>query len=203
MKTCADAAFAVVAVIDFSVRILFSKLNASAAAGPCRRRGGARGFSASAFTLLEVTVAVGVLVLFLAGFFAASSHATNLLGAQRDTVAASQMLQERTEAIRRITFSELTDAAFVQNTLLASPASSAILLNGVTEVLTISAYPGNGSPSLQATRKKGVVTVDSNNPALAGGVMVRVDLQLTWNSANGRPRARSVSTIVAKGGINL
>ncbi len=146
---------------------------------------------------------MAILVTFLAGLFVASFQVMGLLSAQREAVAATQVLQERTEQIRGVTYAQLTDPSYLQTVLLDTPTNSTEMLNSAVEVLKISIYPPDGSAALQATRQQGVVTVNSTNSTLVNRSCVRVDVQIVWTSRGGRGRMREVSTIVSRGGINL
>ena len=157
---------------------------------------------AAAFTFPEVLIAVAILVWFLAGVVVAGSRVTALLQAQRETVTAAQMLQERTEQIRSASYAQLTNPTYVQGTLLAAPTNSAAGLYNLVETLTISVYPADSSTPLQAVRQGGAVTLSSTNASLGSAAAVRVDLQLAWQNHAGRARTRQISTVAASGGIN-
>jgi Tfp pilus assembly protein PilV len=173
----------------------------SGAAWPVR--GGAGPPAAAAgFTLIEAIIGMTILVWFIAGLCLAGSRVSTQLEAQREVAAASQSIQERTEAMRGASYSDLTDATFVQTNLLRAATKSEAILHSPVEVLTVSDYPPDTSARLQATRQQGTVTINSSNPALANAAAVRVDLRLSWQSQNGHIRSREISTIAANGGIN-
>ncbi len=158
--------------------------------------------SVGAFTLAEVMIAMGILVWFVAGLCLAGARIAAWLESQREVVAASQLIQERTEQIRSSTYAQLTDATYLQNSLLNAPANSESMLHSLVEVLTISAYPADSSAPLKATRQQYAVSLNSTNPALATAAVVRLDLQLSWLGQRGTTRTRAISTIIANGGIN-
>lgn len=158
--------------------------------------------SAGAFTLAEVMIAAGILVWFVAGLCLAGSRIAAWLESQREVVAASQLIQERTEQIRNATYAQLTDATYLQNNLLNAPTNSEAMLHSLVEVLTISAYPADTSAPLVATRQQDTVSITSTNAALATAAVVRLDLQLSWLGQRGTLRTREISTIIANGGIN-
>ena len=159
--------------------------------------------SESAFTFVEVMIALTILVCLLAGLSMSGWRVIALLEAQREIVAASQLIQERTEAFRAASYSELTNATYVKTSLLHTPANSEAVLHSLTEVLTISAYPPNGSiPSLQETRQQDFVSINSSGSTLSTAALVRLDYSLSWMSQRGVTRTRQISTLVANGGIN-
>ena len=168
-----------------------------------RRECPKKGITAGAFTLVEVLIAMAIMIFLLAGLGMSGWRVIALLEAQREVVAASQLIQERTEAFRAASFSELTNATYVQASLLNSPTNSEAVLHSLTEVLTLSAYPPDSTVvSLQETRQQDVVSVNSTGPTLANAAVVRLDFSLSWLSQRGLIRTRQISTIVAKGGIN-
>lgn len=167
------------------------------AAGSLRRLA-----SRDAFTFLEVLIGMGILVWFLAGLCVAGSRVIMLLEAQREVVAASQLIQERTEQLRSATYSQLTNATYVQTNLLNTPTNTEAMLHSLVETVTISPYPATAATPLQETRQQGAVTINSTNTALATAAVVRLDYQLSWLSQRGTTRTRQISTIVANGGIN-
>lgn len=156
---------------------------------------------APAFTLVEVSVAMLILALFLGALFEGSGQLLRLLTAQKETIVSGQAFQERMEAIRALPYARLTDAAYLGGTFLNTPTASAAGLPDPVETMTVAAFPPDGAPATRLRRVGGVVSQDSANPALAAGSAVRVDLQLAWRTRGGRERLRVVSTVVAKGGI--
>ena len=162
----------------------------------------AKALSAGAFTFLEVLIGMTILVWFLASLYVAGFRVTQLLEAQREVVAASQLIQERTEQFRSTSYSQLTNAAYVQASVLNTPTNSEAVLHSLVEVLTVSAYPPASSTPIQVTRQQDVATGNSTNSALATVAAVRLDYQLSWLSQRGTTRTRQISTIVANGGIN-
>lgn len=156
----------------------------------------------TAFTLVEVSVAMLILTLFLGGLFEASGQLLRLLTAQKETVASGQAFQERMEAVRALPYARLTDAAYLRDHLLDAPTASAAGLPDPVETVTLAAFPPDGTPATRVRRAPGgAATLESVNPDLPAATAVRVDLQLVWQTRGGRERQRVLSTVVAKGGI--
>src|ERR1700739_850141 len=81
----------------------------------------------AAFTLAEVLIAVVVCVIFAVAAYATNERLLLSLKSQRETTAASMMLQERMEKFRARAYSEITDKDFVKNNILTfnpSPSPS-------------------------------------------------------------------------------
>src|SRR4051794_2648162 len=64
----------------------------------------------SGFAFAEVCVAVGICVLFGAASFAANQRLLNALKSQKETTAATMMLQERMEKFRSGSYSQVTES---------------------------------------------------------------------------------------------
>jgi prepilin-type N-terminal cleavage/methylation domain-containing protein len=122
------------------------------------------------FTLAEVLVAITVCALFAVAAYATNERLLLALKAQRETTAASMMLQERMEKFRARAFSEITDKDFVKNNILTfnpspSPTPTPAFppahgksqakfatwsedpLNNLVETVTVSGYQQAVSPN--------------------------------------------------------
>ena len=176
------------------------------------------------FTLVEVGVAIAVAVIFGVAAFATNERLLLMLKSQRETTAATMMLQEHMEAFRSLSYGQVSS-----NTLSAqpspSPASAAdIVYNGTTsesqlggitgslqETISVSGYmdiSGNVPPTTAAqnqwirnsTYPQGNVTASSSTLAISYDLL-KVDIQLSWTSANGRTRNREITSIFGRGNI--
>ena len=124
----------------------------------------------AAFTLAEVLIAVVVCVIFAVAAYATNERLLLALKAQRETTAASMLLQERMEKFRARAYSEIADKDFVKNNILTfnpSPSPSPTpafapahgtsqgknatwsegSLNNLQETVTVSGYQVATSPS--------------------------------------------------------
>ena len=122
------------------------------------------------FTMAEVVVAVLVCVIFAVAAYATNQRLLLNLKAQRETTAASMMLQERMEKFRARAFADVTDKNFVKDNILtfnpsASPSPTPAFppahgksqakystwsegpLNNLVETVTVSGYQQAVSPS--------------------------------------------------------
>jgi len=105
---------------------------------------------AGAFTLVEVLVAVFVLVIALVSLFGCFTDGFAFMEAAREDLRATQILVQKTEAIRLFTWSQLTNFTFSayydpQATNGSSGAlySGTVTTNAASTVPTSSAYYTN------------------------------------------------------------
>ena len=83
--------------------------------------------------------------------------------------------------------------------LISRAANSAAGLNNLTELYTITAYPAGSTPIRVRRNADGSLTVLSHNSDLADEPMIRVVVQLTWESAAGlRVRNQAGQIILTK-----
>ena len=192
-----------------------------------------------AFTIAEVVVAALVCVIFAVAAYATNQRLLLALKAQRESTAASMMLQERMEKFRARAYGEVTDKDFVKNNILtfnpsASPSPTPAFppahgasqakystwsegpLNNLVETVTVSGYQQavapNPTPSVtpsdnynqwtRSTSNGGNPQEQNHDDNLANQFdLVKVDISLTWTSANGRSRTRDLSALFGKGNI--
>ena len=167
------------------------------------RRRNQHAFLPDGFTLVETTLAIAMLAIFIAMLMVMNSNILGLLRNSKDNVAASQALQERVEQMRIANWLQITDATYLSGTLFVAPGDSAGALPSAVEKITVSAYPPKtGSLPVQVVRSNGAAQIIKSNDALKDERMVRVDLELTWTGfPKNRPRVRGTTAIIAKGGI--
>ena len=155
------------------------------------------------FTLIETTLAIAMLGLFIAMLLVMNSNVLGLLRSSKDNVSASQALQERVEQLRIVNWLQITDADYLANTLLATGTGSSNSLPGAMETLTVSPYPAKeSSGKAQVMRRNNSTRLVGSNVDLKNERMVRVDLELAWEGfPKNRQRVRVATAVVAKGGI--
>ena len=196
--------------------------------------------NSSGFTLAEVLIAIVVCVIFAIAAYATNERLLLSLKAQRETTAASMMLQERMEKFRARAYSEISNKDFVKNNILTfnpspSPSPTPAFppnhgtsqsqnatwsegpLNNVKETVTVSGYQVAVSPNptpsatpsdnynqwLRDTSSgNGQPQEQNHDDNLSNQFdLVKVDISITWTSANGRSRTRDLSAIFGKGNI--
>lgn len=165
-----------------------------------------------AFTFAEVCVAIVVCVIFAAAAFATNQRLLIALKNQKETTAATMMLQERMEAFRGFSYTNLSDPTYVSTNVAQVATTSEVPLSNLSEIITVSGYMDT-SGNIANGSSKNAWTRDSTHPTgnqtntyatLATDFnLIQVNIQLTWTSKDGRSRTRSLSTIVGKGNIGF
>jgi len=182
---------------------------------------------ANGFTLMEVLIAVVVVVFFGIAVFATNARLLVALKGQRETTAASMMLQERMEAFRSISYTGLAStsasataspspspptyaADIVANTTVSESQLGGGISRSLTETIIISGYmdtAGNCPPVTAAQNQwirnssniTGNLQSGSSSVLATNYDLLQVDVQLQWTGANGRTRKREMTAIFGKG----
>jgi len=175
---------------------------------PLLRCAALRRCSESGFSLAEVLVTVGICIFFGLATFQTNQRLLNSLKGQKETTAAIMVLQERKETLRSMPFTDIATADTLKNKIQI-PTGSEAALGNLTETVTVSVDPNDAaytSPSptptvLQrdAQNQNGRKVIENAN--LASYDLLRVDILLTWTSANGRQRSRQSSELFGHGNI--
>lgn len=164
----------------------------------------ARNRNCAGAVIVEALAAAMIIGLFMGGLFEMNALNLRTIRAGKETVAASLVLQERLDQVRNTTWANVSLAAHLQ-TILNAPAASASALPQLSEQITVSAYPATAPmpPSAVVTRAaNGATAVVSSNPDLSELPTVRADVTITWRSSpRAKTRTRTLSTIIAEGGI--
>jgi hypothetical protein len=173
----------------------------------------ARSKCLEAFTFAEVCVALLICVGFGAAVFASNQRLLFALKNQKETTAATTLLQWRMEGFRGTAFSNIASHDYVKNNILnvrkatdsngntiADPFAA---LGNITEQFTIGVYPADGStPTVMSWDANHPTGQDiSTNSNLGNATLLKVDILETWTGADGRSRSRQISTIVGLGNI--
>ena len=153
----------------------------------------------SAFSLIESLVAIGISIIALTGFYGSSGQAMRVLRSGRQTVSASQILQERIETFRTTTrWSSITTPQGI-TALVTNATSSAANFPAVTETFTVVAYPTAGTPIVVTRSANGTITSSGSTLATQSGVKLTV--QATWTGNGTTSRTRQLATILTSGGL--
>ena len=167
------------------------------------------------FTLVEVMVAVMLVAVFFASIFELNAVCLRYMDASKESLAALQSVQDRSEALRNLAFSDLTNTAFVRANVMPANYTPpdqggvkppTLFSKKATEVVKISKYtipptlPPPGGYTQLTRLPNGTVTTDSQANDLATAALVRIDVSVTWNmTMGGRPRIEQTSSIVSNG----
>ena len=139
----------------------------------------------SAFTLVEIMVAVFVLAIMGLAYYAALASGFALVQATREDLRATQIMTQKIEGVRLCTWSQLTNFNFQE---LYDPLSSSTNSKGTI-------YYGSVAMAAAASI--------TNNPAYYGN-MRQVTVSLNWTNYNGKkplPHSRQMQTQVARYGL--
>src|SRR6266478_3473808 len=156
------------------------------------------------FTLVEVMVATMLVAIFFVSIFEVNAMCLRYMDASKESLAALQSVQDRTEVLRNLAFSDLTTTSFIRNNVMPAnytPDHTPTLFSKkATEVVKITQYPPTASGVTQFTRlPNGTVTTDSVATSLGTG-LVQVDVSVSWNmTLGGRARTEQTSCIVSNG----
>jgi len=165
------------------------------------------------FSFTDVCCAIGVCLVFGVAVFTTNQRLLISLKSQKETTAATMMLQERMEMLRSFGFTDLAKTQYVENNLFNQTTTSENVLGNFTEYLTVSSflssagvsgnYPTDGSHANKWRRTSaGFTQLDSDSNLATNNDLLRVDLVLSWTSANGRTRTRQLSSVFGKGNVS-
>jgi len=152
----------------------------------------------AANTLPEALIAVVLVATFFASIFELNAVCLRCIDASKESLAAVQNVQDRSEVLRNLAFSDLTSTSFVRN-LMNTAANAAPFSQKATEVVTISKYPTPSGVTKFTRAPGGTVTTDSIATDLGTG-LVKVDVQVSWiMTVGGRSRIEQTSSIISNG----
>jgi Tfp pilus assembly protein PilV len=152
----------------------------------------------SGTTLSELLIAVILLAFFFISIFELNAICLRYIDASKESVATLQLVQDRSEVLRNLAFTDLTNTSYLQS-LLGSPANAADIAKKVTEVVKVSQYP-TASGVTQLTRNPNGTVITNSLATDLGKTLVQVDVSATWNmTLGGRPRSTQVTSIVSNG----
>src|SRR5438105_3784395 len=117
-------------------------------------------------TLIESTIAAAVCALFLGSLFTVNTSTMESIKMAREVACASQVLQQRIEAMRIANWHQITDASWIQGNLLNSDAAGSDGLKNVSETLTLVPYGSSATSTTQLSRTNGIATIIPQNSSL-------------------------------------
>ena len=149
-------------------------------------------------TLVEVMVTAVLVAVFFASIFELNAMCLRFIDASKESLAALQSVQDRSETLRNLSFSDLTNTAVVQN-LMATAANPAPFSQKATEVVKISKYPTPNGVT-QFTRSSNGTVVNDSVAGDLGTQLVKVDVAVSWTmTLGGRARTEQTSGIISNG----
>jgi len=163
-------------------------------------------------TFGEVCLAMVVCSLFAAAAFGTNQRLLVALKGQKETTAATMILQQRMEALRATSFTNVASQDYLTNNIFQYPTSADTdpsfwqlyqQLGNLTEQVAVGVYGDTSQTPIVLNRDAQHASPQSlsNNSSLTDYPLLQVDLILQWTSANGRTRTRTMSGVFGKGNI--
>jgi len=140
--------------------------------------------------------------MFLGSLFLMNSSAMDTIQMARESACASQVLQQRIEAMRIANWHQVTDANWLLANLLNADAPGASELKNMSETLMLVPYGSATVGNTQLNRANGAVNVMANNSALLGENALKIIWTVNYTAVpNDRIISRQIVVILAKGGV--
>ena len=140
--------------------------------------------------------------MFLGSLFLMNSSAMDTIQMARESACASQVLQQRIEAMRIANWHQVTDANWLLANLLNADAPGANQLKNMSETLMLVPYGSITVGNTQLTRANGAANIVANNSALLGENAVKISWTVNYTAVpNDRIISRQIVVILAKGGV--
>ncbi len=156
----------------------------------------------TAFALIECTIATAISAMFLGSLFLMNSSAMDTIQMARESACASQVLQQRIEAMRIANWHQVTDANWLLANLLNADAPGASELKNMSETLMLVPYGSATVGNTQLNRANGAANIVANNSALLGENAVKIIWTVNYTAVpNDRVISRQIVVILAKGGV--
>ena len=156
----------------------------------------------SGTSLIEATIAACTSALFLGSLFTMNMTGMRTMRTAREAANASQVLQQRVEAMRIANWHQVTNADWIKTNLFSANVAGSDSLKNVTETLTLTPYEGTTSASTEIVRTNGTTSIVSRNSSL----LTEHAMKVVWKvDYKGGPQAetttRQTVAILAKGGV--
>ena len=140
--------------------------------------------------------------MFLGSLFLMNSSAMDTIRMARESACASQVLQQRIEAMRIANWHQVTDANWLLANLLNADAPGANQLKNMSETLMLVPYGSATVGNTQLNRANGAANIVANNSALLGENAVKIIWTVNYTAVpNDRIISRQIVVILAKGGV--
>ena len=168
------------------------------------------------FTLVEVMVATMLVAIFFVSIFELNAMCLRYIDTSKESLAALQSVQDRSEALRNRAFYDLTRTTCdpcdpvppattcvttpCVHDLMATAANQASFSQKATEIVTISNYPPTASGVTKFTRSPDGSVATNRLRTDSVTDLVKVDVSVSWRmTMGGRARTEQTSCIVSNG----
>lgn len=154
------------------------------------------------FSLIETTIAASLAAMFLTSLFTLNLATMNAIRGAKESIAASQVLQQRMESMRIANWQQVTNAPWLRDNLLNAGVAGSTPLKNLAETLTIVPYGSANTGSTQLTRSGNTTSVVSQNTTLIAENAVKILWTVNYTGVpNGAAITRQVVAILGKGGV--
>ena len=154
------------------------------------------------FSLVETVVAAAIATSFLTGLFTMNMATMNTIRCAKESISASQILQQRMEGMRIANWHQVTDALWLRDNLLNTAALSSTQLKNLVETLILVPYGSTNTGNTQLRRADGTATIVNQTSTLLTERAIKVIWTLDYTgSPNGRAVSHQVVAILADGGV--
>jgi Tfp pilus assembly protein PilV len=158
--------------------------------------------SFSGFSLVETVIASAIAASFLTSLFTMNMMTMGTIRSAKESIAASQILQQRMESMRIANWHQVTDAAWIRDNLLNTAAPSSTQLKSLVETLILVPYGSANTGNTQVCRSGGTASIVNQNTTLLTEKAIKVIWTLTYRGApSERALSRQVVAILADGGV--
>jgi type II secretory pathway pseudopilin PulG len=157
------------------------------------------------FSIIENVIGMLVVGILVTALYGVISNGMRTEQWNREDLRATQVLIEKMDQLRVISWDQLVDATIVPRTFEATlnpeetPALRVRLISGgggVTNKVVVNG-PDKGSMIFLGT----LLVTDAPAGTTYSSEMKQVTVTLNWTSASGQPRSRSFTTFVARYGM--
>ncbi len=139
--------------------------------------------SSAGFSLVESSIAVAISVLFLSSVFMMNISALDSIRGSKESVAASQVLQQRIESLRIANWQQITSASWLAANSLNTSAAGTDVLKDLTETLILVSYGSTSVGNTQLVRNSSGTSVVNENAGLLTENAVKAIWTVTYNGA--------------------
>ncbi len=158
--------------------------------------------AAAGISLVETTIAAAIAALFLSSVFALNISTMETIRSAKESIAASQVLQQRMESLRIANWQEITSPDWVVANLLNTDAAGSTQLRALSETMMLVPYGSDSVGNTSITRSASGATITNRDDALLTENAVKVIWTLNYIGVpNERATTRQSVVIIAKGGV--
>ena len=162
--------------------------------------------SACGFTLVEVLVALGIVVIGFLCAYGTVLHSGKLVSAAEEAAFVSSGLEQRIDQLRELAWPELTDGTGITGKVWTAPPQSVSGLTISQETLSIAPYGLATAKTLQATWLASCspsLSFTAGAQDLSAANAVKVIATLTWTGRrSSHQQTQSIVTVISRGGIS-